>query len=174
MSSEREQQEAGVQPKVVKISASKTEARKEASSLFCASSSIYTQGVSPFYLFGVTSPLRTEKHFLTQFCICSLCSQASKLHRVHSSVLARPQTLVANTVSAAQRSIKRFGGCTLQIIVYLLPHLWYSVSVRNVEGSLWTWSSWPSLGAKISSPRRPVRDPFEAVYATCLKKRRLE
>lgn len=108
--------------------------------------------------------------------IFAFAAFASRLpnFRVHCSLPARPQTPVANTVSAAQRSIKRFGGCTLQIIVYLLPHLRDSVSARNVEGSLWTWSSWPSLGAKISLPLRPVRDPFEAVYATCLKKQWLE
>lgn len=69
---------------------------------------------------------------------------------------------------------KRFQDCTFQIIVYLLLHLWYSVSVSNVEGCLWTRSSWPSLGAKISLFLYPSRDPVGAVLTTCLKTRWLE
>lgn len=169
-----EQQEAGVQPKVLKSWPSK---HCEKGSLIIIWHVVIKIHARHFPLPPLWRPVSFTdriRTFPAPVCICSFCLQASKLHRVHCSLLARPQTLVANTVSAAQRSIKRFGGCTLQIIVYLLPHLWYSVSVRIVEGSLWTWSSWPSLGAKISLPLRPARDPFEAVYATCLKKQWLE
>lgn len=74
----------------------------------------------------------------------------------------------------ASARFKRFQGSTFQIIVYLLLRLWYSVSVNNAKGCLWSWSSWPNLGAKISIFLRPSRNPVGAVLTTCLKTQWLE
>lgn len=63
----------------------------------------------PLSPFGITSLTDRIGKFPTSFLQLQLVLKASKLHRVHSSLLTRPQTLVANTVSAAQRSV-----CALQ------------------------------------------------------------
>ena len=102
---------------------------------------------------------------------------ASERLTVHSSLCAHPQTLVANAVSAAQRSV-----CTLQKIsgLHISDHCLSSVifccvcDTQSAWVMRWTWSSWPSLGAKLSLFLRPSRDPVGAVLTTCLKTQWLE